>query len=112
MNGWFFIIWRPDDYQPYPDDGLGFGDYPNLGRISTDMKSDWGDYDDPFLKRNFGEPVVVTQEQITAEKVTLRHQRVSFPNILLWFFIGSFTYIGIHYYFWNYKCFVPIVSYY
>ncbi len=48
---------RPEDYKPYPDDGLGFGDYPNLGPISSDMKSDWEDWDDPYNKRNFGEPV-------------------------------------------------------
>lgn len=48
---------RPQDYKPFPDDGLGFGDYPNLAPITPDMKSDWEDYDDPHLKRNFGEPV-------------------------------------------------------
>ncbi|CAF0708659.1 unnamed protein product [Brachionus calyciflorus] len=99
---------KPEDYQPYPNDGFGYGDYPNLGRISTDMKSDWGDYDDPYLKRNFGEPIVVTQEQLTAEKVTLRPQRVSFSNIIFWFLFGSVTYIGLHYLMWDYKCYIPL----
>ena len=48
---------RPSDYNPYPDDGRGFGDYPMLPEISADMKSDWEDYDDPIAKRNFAEPV-------------------------------------------------------
>jgi hypothetical protein len=40
-----------------PDDGIGFGDYPDLGKVSTDMKSDWENWDDPYGKRNFGDPV-------------------------------------------------------
>jgi hypothetical protein len=38
---------------------MGFGDYPDLGKVSTDMKSDWENWDDPYLKRNFGDPVFV-----------------------------------------------------
>jgi NADH dehydrogenase (ubiquinone) 1 beta subcomplex subunit 8 len=48
---------RPEDYKPYPDDGLGYGDYPDLGNVSTDMKSNWEDWDDPYGKRNFGDAV-------------------------------------------------------
>lgn len=82
-----------------------------MGQISTDMKSDWGDYDDPYLKRNYGEPINVTQEQITAEKTGLAKTRVSFSQILFWFLFGSFTYIGLNYLLWNKKCFVPLVSF-
>ena len=38
---------------------MGFGDYPDLPKISVDMKSDWEEYDDFYLKRNFGEPVIL-----------------------------------------------------
>ena len=48
---------RPEDYEPMPDDGMGFGDYPKIPPVSADMKSDWSDWDDPYNKRNFGEPV-------------------------------------------------------
>jgi NADH dehydrogenase (ubiquinone) 1 beta subcomplex subunit 8 len=48
---------RPEDYEPMPDDGLGFGDYPKLAKVSADMKSDWEEWDDTYNKRNYGEPV-------------------------------------------------------
>lgn len=47
----------PEDYEPYPDNGLGFGDYPKMPEVSTDMKSPFEEYDDPYLKRNYAEPV-------------------------------------------------------
>ena len=40
-----------------PDDGTGYGDYPDLGNISADMKSPYAEYDDHYGRRNFGEPV-------------------------------------------------------
>ena len=50
---------------------MGFGDYPMLPNISTDMKSDWQDYDDPYLKRNFGEPVTFLKFYYALEKIEL-----------------------------------------
>jgi NADH dehydrogenase (ubiquinone) 1 beta subcomplex subunit 8 len=47
----------PQDYEPYPDDGHGVGDYPKLPDIGGDSRSDWEDYDMPTLKRNYQEPV-------------------------------------------------------
>lgn len=48
---------RREDYKPYPDDGFGFGDYPDLGQIGMESKDPFEDWDMPELKRNFGEPV-------------------------------------------------------
>lgn len=50
----------PQDYEPYPDDGAGFGDYPKLPVISNDQKDPNGNWDDPDIRRNFGEPVSVS----------------------------------------------------
>lgn len=47
----------PTEYEPYPDDGMGHGDYPKLPLISTDQKDPYYPYDFPELKRNFNEPV-------------------------------------------------------
>ena len=55
----FFVLYRPEDYRPFPDDGMGWGDYPMLKEESPDMKSDWENYDDPYAKRHFGDPVIV-----------------------------------------------------
>lgn len=75
------------------------------------MKSDWADYDDPYLKRNFGEPIHVTQDQITGDKVTLAKTRYSFSQIIFWFLFGSFVYIGLNFLLWEKKSFVPIVNF-
>lgn len=48
---------RVEDYDVYPDDGLGYGDYPKLPYASGDYRSGYEDWDIPELKRNFGEPV-------------------------------------------------------
>jgi NADH dehydrogenase (ubiquinone) 1 beta subcomplex subunit 8 len=52
-----------------PDDGMGFGDYPKLARVSSDMKSDWENWDDTYNKRNFGEPVYLPTQYIKENKI-------------------------------------------
>lgn len=47
----------PDDYEPYPEDGTGHGDYPKLPMISGDARDPFYPWDDPALKRNFRQPV-------------------------------------------------------
>ena len=47
----------PQDYEPYPDDGTGLGDYPKLPMISVDQRDPHYNWDEPDLKRNFGEIV-------------------------------------------------------
>ena len=47
----------PEDYTPLPNDGTGHGDYPQFPLIGEEQKDPYEDWDDPVLKRNFGEPV-------------------------------------------------------
>ena len=55
----------PEDYEPYPNDGTwneaigphGLGDYPKLKADSGDLRSGHVNWDDPHLRRNFGEPM-------------------------------------------------------
>lgn len=47
----------PQDYKSYPDDGVGYGDYPHLPDVPVETKDPYYPYDSPELKRNFGEPV-------------------------------------------------------
>lgn len=44
----------PEEYEPYPDDGLGYGDYPKLPDIGQDSKSEYIPWDCPEHNRNFG----------------------------------------------------------
>lgn len=44
------------EYKPYPDDGFyGAGDYPNFQPQSAEAKDPFYPWDNPELKRNFGE---------------------------------------------------------
>ncbi|XP_078284421.1 NADH dehydrogenase [ubiquinone] 1 beta subcomplex subunit 8, mitochondrial [Rhinoraja longicauda] len=48
---------RVEDYEPYPDDGMGFGDYPKLPNRSQQERDPWYTWDEPDLRRNWGEPM-------------------------------------------------------
>ncbi|KAE8591064.1 hypothetical protein XENTR_v10018301 [Xenopus tropicalis] len=48
---------RVEDYEPYPDDGMGFGDYPRLPEKSQQERDPWYSWDHPDLRRNWGEPM-------------------------------------------------------
>ncbi|XP_010331477.3 NADH dehydrogenase [ubiquinone] 1 beta subcomplex subunit 8, mitochondrial [Saimiri boliviensis] len=46
---------RVEDYEPYPDDGMGYGDYPKLPDRSQHERDPWYDWDQPDLRVNWGE---------------------------------------------------------
>lgn len=48
---------HPAEYQPYPNDGLGYGDYPKLADTPVEARDPYYPYDFPELKRNLHEPV-------------------------------------------------------
>lgn len=48
---------RIEDYEPYPDDGFGWGDYPKFPAVHEDYKDPHGDWDFPDQRRNYGETV-------------------------------------------------------
>ena len=54
----------PEDYEPYPDDGMGYGDYPKLPPVPTIRKSQYEQYDLPYLRRNYGETVCCSNTSI------------------------------------------------
>ncbi|KAF7204235.1 NADH dehydrogenase [ubiquinone] 1 beta subcomplex subunit 8, mitochondrial [Nothobranchius furzeri] len=45
------------DYEPYPDNGEGFGDYPKLPDRSQQERDPWYQWDHPDLRRNWAEPM-------------------------------------------------------
>lgn len=48
----------PEEYKPYPDDGFGYGDYPQLeGGLGVEARDPFYPYDFPSMKRNLHEPV-------------------------------------------------------
>ncbi|KAH0504477.1 NADH dehydrogenase [ubiquinone] 1 beta subcomplex subunit 8, mitochondrial [Microtus ochrogaster] len=46
---------RVEDYEPYPDDGMGYGDYPKLPDRSQQERDPWYEWDHPDLRLNWGE---------------------------------------------------------
>lgn len=47
----------PHEYEPYPDDGMGKGDYPHLPDIGADSKDPNYPWDYPEYRKNYGECV-------------------------------------------------------
>ncbi|KAM9772949.1 NADH dehydrogenase [ubiquinone] 1 beta subcomplex subunit 8, mitochondrial [Syngnathus typhle] len=48
---------RVEDYEPYPDKGEGYGDYPKLPDRSQHERDPWYQWDHQDLRRNWGEPL-------------------------------------------------------
>ncbi len=59
----------PDDYEPYPDDGTGYGDYPKLPIISAESRDPFYNYDYDELKRNHGEPLHVEADMYGEDRL-------------------------------------------
>lgn len=48
----------PEEYKPYADNGMGYGDYPELkGGLGVEARDAFYPYDYPELKRNYQETV-------------------------------------------------------
>ncbi|KAM4623851.1 NADH dehydrogenase [ubiquinone] 1 beta subcomplex subunit 8, mitochondrial [Polymixia lowei] len=46
-----------EDYEPFPDNGEGYGDYPQIPNRSQHERDPWYQWDHPDLRRNWGEPM-------------------------------------------------------
>jgi len=76
---------RLEDYQPYPDDGLGYGDYPMLPRVAAEARDPTEIWDMPEIRRNFGEPVHVDADILSEDKWNpTTRKRFSFVQMLTW----------------------------
>lgn len=75
---------HPSEYQPYPDDGLGFGDYPKLKDEPVESRDPYYPWDMPELKRNFGD--TVSFYSFVAYKIFATSLKIP-----LFFYINRFT---------------------
>ncbi|TRY64172.1 hypothetical protein TCAL_00807 [Tigriopus californicus] len=83
-----------EDYKPYPDDGRGLGDYPNLPVRCMDSKPGQYNWDIPEEKRNFGEPLHMNFHLMLASRPSLSvRPRYTQFQYLRWFLglISFFT---------------------
>ncbi|XP_017871965.1 PREDICTED: NADH dehydrogenase [ubiquinone] 1 beta subcomplex subunit 8, mitochondrial [Drosophila arizonae] len=59
----------PEEYKPYADDGLGYGDYPKVGGgLGVEHKDNYYPYDYPEIKRNFNEPISVDHDLYSEDR--------------------------------------------
>ncbi|GAB1597326.1 NADH dehydrogenase [ubiquinone] 1 beta subcomplex subunit 8, mitochondrial-like [Argonauta hians] len=60
----------PEDYEPYPNDGTGLGDYPKLPPVSAEGRDPYINWDMPEIKRNFGEPMHAEANWMTEDRMS------------------------------------------
>ncbi|XP_046888277.1 NADH dehydrogenase [ubiquinone] 1 beta subcomplex subunit 8, mitochondrial [Hypomesus transpacificus] len=60
---------RVEDYEPFPDNGEGYGDYPKLADRSQHERDPWYKWDHPDLRRNWGEPMHWNFDMYTRNRV-------------------------------------------
>ncbi|XP_058454182.1 NADH dehydrogenase [ubiquinone] 1 beta subcomplex subunit 8, mitochondrial [Malaya genurostris] len=102
---------HPSEYQTYPDDGAGFGDYPKLPDTPVETRDPYYPYDFPELKRNLHDPIHV-HASIYGEDRYGTAEPLRFPIANQWYtFIGVMTACFVVY-FWleNYKMFRPVLE--
>ncbi|GAB0088881.1 NADH dehydrogenase [Sergentomyia squamirostris] len=101
---------HPDEYEPYPNDGTGYGDYPKLPDLPVEMKDPYYPYDMPALKKNFNEPVHIDYNLWSEDRFgyadkprySLTYQFLVFTGVMAGFF-------AIYYFLEDYKIFRPVV---
>ncbi|KAB0357540.1 hypothetical protein FD754_001696 [Muntiacus muntjak] len=84
---------RVEDYEPYPDDGMGYGDYPKLPDRSQQERDPWYDWDHPDLRLNWGEPMNRVDTSPTPVNWNLMCKHLfGFIAFMLFMFWGGETY--------------------
>uniref|UniRef100_A0A3B4WY56 NADH:ubiquinone oxidoreductase subunit B8 n=1 Tax=Seriola lalandi dorsalis TaxID=1841481 RepID=A0A3B4WY56_SERLL len=86
---------RIEDYEPYPDKGEGFGDYPKLPDRSQHERDPWYQWDHPDLRRNWGEPMHWDFDMYIRNRVDTSPSPVSWSTMCkhLFGFIGLMLFL-------------------
>ncbi|KAG9345957.1 hypothetical protein JZ751_007772 [Albula glossodonta] len=81
---------RVEDYEPYPDEGMGYGDYPMLRDKSQSERDPWYTWDNTYLRRNWGEPMHWDFDMFIRTRVDTSPSPVDWPTMCkhLFGFIG------------------------
>ncbi|XP_053496425.1 NADH dehydrogenase [ubiquinone] 1 beta subcomplex subunit 8, mitochondrial [Ictalurus furcatus] len=85
---------RLEDYQPHPDDGHGYGDYPVLPDRSQHERDPWYQWDHPDLRRNWGEPIHYDFDMYIRNRVDTSPSPVDWSTMCKRFF-GFFTFMMV-----------------
>lgn len=97
----------PEDYQAYPNDGTGYGDYPKLPIVSGESRDPHALYDFPELKRNFGEPLHVDADMFGEDRWDYNRRLVVPIHEMLLMFVGCMSTLAILFYLGEYVRIFP-----
>ncbi|XP_067385771.1 NADH dehydrogenase [ubiquinone] 1 beta subcomplex subunit 8, mitochondrial [Emydura macquarii macquarii] len=99
---------RVEDYEPYPDDGMGYGDYPKLPDRSQHERDPWYQWDSQSLRQNWGEPMHWDFDMFVRTRVdtspTVIPLHIVWKKMLLMFGVLIFlVWLGE-----KYPCYMPV----
>ncbi|XP_043275792.1 NADH dehydrogenase [ubiquinone] 1 beta subcomplex subunit 8, mitochondrial [Venturia canescens] len=85
----------PEEYEPYPNDGNGYGDYPKLPLIGAAARDPNYPWDIPAHRRNFNEPIHISDNLMGLDRadcgiehpVPFRTQLSMFLGVVIFFAI-------------------------
>ncbi|XP_035517072.1 NADH dehydrogenase [ubiquinone] 1 beta subcomplex subunit 8, mitochondrial [Morone saxatilis] len=77
---------RVEDYEPFPDNGEGYGDYPKLPDRSQHERDPWYKWDHPDLRRNWGEPMHWDFDMYIRNRVDTSPTVVPWPKMCKYLF--------------------------
>lgn len=98
----------PEDYEAYPSDGTGYGDYPKLPIISGESRDPHALYDFPELKRNFGEPLHVDADLYGEDRWDYNRRLVVPMKTQILMFVGVISGIFVFFHLGEYLRVVPV----
>ncbi|XP_044761284.1 NADH dehydrogenase [ubiquinone] 1 beta subcomplex subunit 8, mitochondrial [Coccinella septempunctata] len=67
----------PSEYEPYRDDGTGYGDYPKFKAESGDSRDPFYPWDNPEFKRNYNENMHVQFDLIREDRYDVNARHIS-----------------------------------
>lgn len=101
---------HPDEYKPFPNDGAGFGDYPDIPLVSGDAKDPFYPWDNPELKRNFNETLSNEFDLIGEDRFDISYKyRIPLATQIAQFVLVMAGCFGVYLYLENMKQFPGLI---
>ncbi|XP_030386515.1 NADH dehydrogenase [ubiquinone] 1 beta subcomplex subunit 8, mitochondrial [Scaptodrosophila lebanonensis] len=102
----------PEEYKPYADDGLGYGDYPKVGYgLGVENKDNYYPWDFPEHKRNLHEPISADHDLYSEDRFS-QAEKPRFSNAEYWLsFLGVMAgCLALYYWLDDKKMYRPVAA--
>ncbi|KAH8397485.1 hypothetical protein KR222_007733 [Zaprionus bogoriensis] len=102
----------PEEYKPYADNGLGYGDYPKVGGgLGIEAKDNYYPYDFPEHKRNLHEPISADHDLYSEDRYSQPdYLRYSTSYYLLTFLGVMSGCLALYYWLEDKKMYRPVAA--